>query len=714
MKIKGIGFFEQHVEKIVVGTVGVGLLGVVGWQLLGQTRITVGKSEVPIGDSYKPVETAAQELLRKAELSNPEMPKAPDTSPLANYGQLMAKPVSEGLGTRLPGLTPTLALGGSTGGSAAGESVFGAFVAPAPANALAAQFRGTISPFERAAYPEMERFLPKEQPYDKAAVSVEATVTGAQIRTALENDPDGAGPLSALPADWWIDKVEILGVEVEREEMGADGAWGGAKVLPTLPGRLDFLKAWNEQVKTGADAAGLLTQASVKETAEQIQRPKYYDMIVGAWQEPSAMLEQAERNFDPARYEQLTLAYKEKSAELELRKSELAQVPADDPKQNQNPPRRDGGGGGGGKGGGGEGPRGPSGPSAQPEETNRQKRSRLSGLVRRLEGEIAQIEKQIKDMGGALPGQVDPNAVPVNPVAPQAGDQGGLAGGLLNQGEFKVFAHDFDAQPGKTYRYRVRLVLNNPLFGKDILLKKNDAAQLELAKPSLAHSAWTDWTGEVAVDRDAYWFITATNTDTLRQNTPTAQAELYQFYYGFYRKATVSLEPGDAIIGEAKLPPLWIFDLKANPAGGNQPAPGRREEDGGGGGKGGGGGVQAPGGGNRPGADPNAQPPGTRRAKERLVFTETASVILLDVKSSGSSDGRVSVLRNQNGGVEVRSPEADRKLASYRRVSTSAEAGLLASQPKAEPKKPEALPEVAPPPVKRDDGGGGGGGGGGG
>jgi hypothetical protein len=715
MKLKGINPFEQHVEKLVVGAVGVGLLGVVGWQFLSQSTVTVGKDQVGIADAYKPVESAASELLRKSETASPTLPEPVDISPLTKFPELFGKPVATA-GT-LPSMGSVLALGPGGGGGAAGDATYAAFVAPAASNLFAAQFRGTIDPRERVEIPALVPFLPKEQPLDKAAVSVEATMNGKALKAALEADPDAAGPLAALPADWWFDKVEIVGVEVERQELKADGSWSAATTLPAIPGRIDFLKRWNSEAKDGGAVATLVAEASTR--SEEIQRPPFYDMIVGSWIEPSVLAAQAAANFDPNKFATLSQQFKQKSEQLAALKAELATLPPDERRRPEAtpPPARSGGGGGGGGGGGrGATPEPGRGATPQPEapkeETPAAKRARLTRQITQLESDIERIKKDVADMGGVLPDPLAPEGAPAEgPATPDAG----TTKKLLDRDDFKLYAHDITAEPGKTYRYRLRVAMNNPIFGKEILLKKNDQAQLDLASASLAHSAWTDWTPEVTVDRDAYWFITSTNRDSLRQNIPTAQAEMYQYYYGYYRKAVASLEPGDPIIGEAKLPKLWLAPEGPVPAADpNVPAPVQP-----GGRDGGRGVVQQPAGNNQPGqpANPDVPPgPGWLPAKDKLVFRETASVVMLDVQPiPGLERQLLAILRSHDGEVVAKSPESDGKSDVYRRVRSSADAGELAAQPKIEPKqnrRPDREPEIQPEGPGGKGGGGGGGGGG--
>lgn len=707
MKLKGINPFEQHVEKIVVGVVGVGLLGVVGWQFLSRSTVTVGKEEVGIADAYKPVESAAAELLRRSETGSPTLPEPVDISPLTQFPQRFGAPIATP--SSLPPLGSVIALGPGGGGGAAGDAIYTAFVAPAPANVVAAQFRGTVDPRERAEIPELVPFLPKEQPLDKAAVSVEATMNGKALKAALEADPDNAGPLSALPADWWFDKVEIVGVEVERQEMKPDGSWATATILPAIPGRVDFLKRWNAEAKDGGAVSALVTEATTR--ADEIQRPAFYSMIVGSWTEPSVLAAQAASNFDPNRYSGLSSSFTTKTETLATKKTELAALPPEDTRRpdpaTPRPAPRDGGGGGG-KGATPGGDRTPATPETRPDESDKAKRGRLTREIAELERDLANIRKEITAMGGVMPDAADPDGASPRDPAPNAS----AGKKLLDKDDFKLFAHDITAEPGKTYRYRVRVAMNNPIFGKEILLKKNDPAQIDLAEPSLAHSAWTDWTPEVSVDRDAYWFITSTNRDALRQNTPTAHAEMYQYYYGYYRKAVTSLEPGDPIIGEAKLPKLWLAPegpVAAAPDGQPPQQPGGRD---------GRGVVQPPSGGNQPGQPGQDAPPGPGwlPARDRLVFRETASVVMLDVQSTpGPERQLMAVLRSHDGKVVSKSPESDAKSDVYKRVRSSADAGELASQPKIEPRpnRPIDRDPLVPPTGPGGKGGGGGGGGGG-
>ncbi len=60
-----------------------------------------------------------------------------------------------------------------------------------------------------------------------------------------------------------------------------------------------------------------------------------------------------------------------------------------------------------------------------------------------------------------------------------------------------MWSHDVNVERGKTYRYRVSLVLNNPIFGQNAAL---DKSQVELAKNPLVRTAPSEWSEPLHVD----------------------------------------------------------------------------------------------------------------------------------------------------------------------------------------------------------------------
>lgn len=738
MGLKGINPFEQHIEKAVVGISGAALLVVLAMQFMGgASAVKVGKGPpVPPADAYKPVEQEAERIAARLETGEPELPEAPKTEILSLFESRLTGPVAPR--GQIVALGPASAVGeGAKGADQAVDTPLAAVEVPAPSEPVAHAFRSTISPVEWLGVEDLRKHLPAQQPYDKAAVSVEATFNGQALREALARDPDEDGPVQPLPLTWWRDAIEIVGVELEREQMGPDGAWGGATIVKGLPGRPDLIAEVPQTLKSIGDVSPFL--ARVRTVAEEIQRPTYYDTIAGPkWTAPAeaAALKDEGLGQGPDALVQKVARLDATIAELEDKIAPLPRTPPPRKEKEARPqgPRGGGGGsgGGGGKGGdGGGGGRapGPTGPS--PEETARRDYLKYLALSKQLtakQNERTAVVAQLAKQG------LDPAGQPLATAA--ATETGPLVKPLLESDGVKVWAHDITVEPGATYRYRTRVVVNNPMFGRGPYLLDDQKA---MAEAPLVRGEWSDWGSPVEVDANGYFFIvSAMEQDQVAGKRATA--ELYQFYYGYWRKGAVNLEPGDPLIAEAKLPPeLPIYDVnklallpKPQEPGG-RPLPGRDGGDGGGRGRapddddGGGRGRFAP----PPEAAPTAPPPGEKPpAPEGVTFAPAkiavgVDALFLDVAPVPSvGDRRLATgtaqlqafLRDAGGNIITRIPDQERKIEAYRRVSESARAGETQGKPVVRPVEKRDLP---PPPTRgpdegrRPDGGGGGGGGGG-
>lgn len=201
MKIKGVNFFEQHVEKLVLGVVSLVLLGALTAQFVVEPNIVkIGSSQYPPHQRFVPAENEANALLARMADPSPDVPAVAD------------QPLRERFAARIAGsVAPRQRLALSTPGAeiqgvedVPGAETIMAMPAVPPLNGVvAAPYIATIDPFEWVGSPELRPFLPAEQPFDKAAVSVEATFSGRALREALLRDPDGPeGPQRPLPPGW--------------------------------------------------------------------------------------------------------------------------------------------------------------------------------------------------------------------------------------------------------------------------------------------------------------------------------------------------------------------------------------------------------------------------------------------------------------------------------------------------------------------------------
>lgn len=348
--------------------------------------------------------------------------------------------------------------------------------------------------------------------------------------------------------------------------------------------------------------------------------------------------------------------------------------------------------------------------------------------VARLKGTVGRIEKQLSRLGAdvAQPEEVQPGSAAAPAVS------------FFENDEVKLWAHDMTAQPGAAYRYRMRVVVNNPLFGASLIPE-----QQTLAANSLVYGEYSEWSEPVEVDVLSEFFITgASEAIPPASVQPSASAELYELYYGSYHLANVGVTPGDIFAAEIKVPELPIYDLpklgamfpedKGIP--GQAPAPGL---------------APAPGPGTpprrliAPGSTESPTPtPGTAKPENDGIARIDGAPFVLGKKSLVAGVASVfldaqrlivpgqtltnqqrevvaAILRDPNGRIVARSPEADKRSIRYQRIQAYLKAEKLAKVPA--PKTPTENQPVAPvePAPRRDDrpgtgsGAGGGGGGGG-
>jgi len=83
---------------------------------------------------------------------------------------------------------------------------------------------------------------------------------------------------------------------------------------------------------------------------------------------------------------------------------------------------------------------------------------------------------------------------------------------------------DFTVEPGRKYRYRLRVKVFNPNY------KRTDVADPELASRVLLTGPWSPVSDEVFVDFDNHWYVAEQKRSTLRSNEMTL--EVHHWYRG--------------------------------------------------------------------------------------------------------------------------------------------------------------------------------------
>lgn len=709
MKLKGVSAFEQHVEKIVLVVVSIILLAVLTMQFLVQpNRVTVGRSApVPPGEAYRPVEALAEDLRRRIQDTQPAFPEVPQVDLASAFTKRREAPlvpqaprVSLGRPTPLEGVAVAASAG------ATGEAPVAELVIPAPTGTVAAALWSAIDPAEAVANPALMAMLPPEQPFDKVSVSVEAVFDGAALRRALMQDPDGeTGPIRAVPSQWWLNSLEILAVRLQREELSSTGEWTNLVDVPAPPGRPDVLAEIRKNVFSLPDLMDWVNEARV--AAEDIRRPLFYPVIAGQpWVAPTEAVKGAGKR--PP----------EVDREFRLRDQTAAQLLAaqdalDAARRGAGIRPQPGEGGGRGRSGPGAGgdPQRPAQPRTDPRVTF------LEGRVKSLADQLKKVDERIIALG------YDPETGgkrEARTVATQAFRS------LLDDQAVRLWMHDLTAEPGKTYRYRMHVAVNNPLYGRGAGLV---AAQQDRAKQAVVMGESSGWTEPLTVPPQTCFFITGASTGGELGGSARATAEVYRMFYGFYRRGTVNLEPGDVVASDVRLPdkmllPVWDLEKLRDPQAQpglipTPPIPGEGEII-----PGGRPGIITP------GMPPPPPPPGTPETPvlppgakpwEKPVSV-ALTTFLLDVARApiageavlgGVRERYQAVLRGPDGRITVRYPDVDKGSDLYRIVTASAKDGETQGVP------PEAEPERTPtiripgrePRERQPEGGGGGGGG---
>ena len=712
MKIKGVNPVEQHFEKAVLGGVSLVLLGVVATQFLLQpNRVKVGDAGAPVPPDkiYEPIRSQAQALLARIEASDPVMPEIPVQNLAGELDRLHDASAS------VPALAyfgraAAIAAGSTEGGEGAADSasVYVMPTVPVPTGVSVASYRVALDPFEVAARPELREALKlTEQPYDVAALSVEGVIDAAALRESLETDPDGdAGPMRPLPLSWWRGNLEVVGVEVEREERTPAGEWTGAAIVAGLPGVASPLSSARAPEATPMDLRKATDDARLR--ARDVVQPSFPRAIAGEeWVRPSEREVEAASSTEDreivSRRKQLDRIDRQVAA-LEAKRQEQQGGGREQSFEERRGNREGGGGGGGGE--------------RDAQRQREEEAKRIDAQLARARRDRDRIRKELADLGvqvgdAPAPGQATESAAepPIPPLTEAAG--------------LPVWTHDFTAEPGKTYRYRVRLVVNNPLFGRGAYLTES---QQGVASSAVVEGAWSEWSAPVVLEpREVYFFVSASEGDALGSG-PKAAVEVFRFYYGYWRRGSATLEPGDRIDAMVRLPDgLWLWDETklaagpgARPGEGLFPPPGER------------------------GLDPvpedeyvpfeerrlreretreeGGPPPGAPSGAGRLVGNEPppnaiagpesleieVPVMLLDVhrlpmsRAIGERETFEVVVRDGSGRVDVRRPDSERGGSLYARLVDSARSGESQGRSEPEPTVPGREEKDRPVPGGED------------
>lgn len=570
MKTKGISIFELHIEKIVFAIFFIALLAVFGAQFFIPSTVKVGGQDVA---PAKAGEIAAQKAQRKvSELESQQVnPEIPDQAPdlLAIYREKIrstdasgdqaiaslgtARLNLEGLSASAPG-TPDLEI-------EAGAQ-FAEFIPPATDRPVVSTFGGALDPFFVQEQEEenpgfKDRLGLSEQPFDVRGISVETAIDTSRLRSALVG----------LPSSWWLQRVEVLDVEILRQRLERDGSWGEAQVIAKAPMQGSLEKDVQNPDFSPADLRKLLDKESSNRM--QIRVPRTLPQIAGTdWIAPMVMREReaelANVTAEDRQIERLRTQLESVRREIEDVRRRLDVDTSAVPATIYRAQRGGGsvGGGGGGRDGGSSGA-GPIDAEKSRQEAQRKARERNQRNLDRLLEQETQIIQQIIELGGNPDGTVAVEPWDAEAYLPPADP---LTTDTLE--ELKLWGHDYDAEPGNTYRYAVRYWVTNPFFGHvDDLAEE----QKHFADRVGVVSEQSEWSDAIYFEPNVQFFLADARPAQRGQFTtgPAAELEVYRFYYGYWRKGETRVGAGEPIVANIELPEaIGVFETEANEEGG--------------------------------------------------------------------------------------------------------------------------------------------------
>ncbi len=150
--------------------------------------------------------------------------------------------------------------------------------------------------------------------------------------------------------------------------------------------------------------------------------------------------------------------------------------------------------------------------------------------------------------GGANPGDIMKKLLETNDKDEQSKALAAyIKDRVTADGELLLFRYmDFTVESGKTYRYRVRLILNNPNYGHLASEANGDAL---VVQDETRTTEWSNVTEPVTLERDIYYFVKDVETRTNK-----TKVAIYQWdtKLGTTVTADLDLYPGQHIAGAVK------------------------------------------------------------------------------------------------------------------------------------------------------------------
>lgn len=515
MKLKGVNPVIQHIEKVVLGLAVLVFLAVISLQFVGQPNtVKVDSREVAPDQIYNELADTARSLQSQISDRSPSLPEVKPVDLVARYNQAFDSSADS-----TPKLTSALGNGVDvasllsieiTADTGPSQGEVAAMPVPVTSTPIASTTWGTLDPYAVLEVPAYADIVPTAQPFDFASVSIEAEFSGIELRKVLE----GSEGYPGVPRLFWVSTgMAVMGMEVERQQLQADGSWSSSTIITPPPGSATPTKAVNKN-------DGLARLISIIERAQDaapmVMRPMFPPTISGPdWQAPSE--NQSNEGVQLTETEQAQRKLARLTAEVQRLKNQgnsggsAQRIPRD--------PR----------GGTGNRPTGNRPTGSQPSRSANDQR------IERLEDQIKSERKKLERLG----------------VDTEIASEGAFD--ILDQEYIQLWSHDLTVKPGATYRYRTRVVLNNPYFRKGPYLDEEDAAQQALTVDPFAKGDWSSWSDPIGVGSKEFFFVTEATKPVVGADLPQARVELYSMYYGYYRRSSMTITEGQSLLADMRV-----------------------------------------------------------------------------------------------------------------------------------------------------------------
>jgi hypothetical protein len=365
------------------------------------------------------------------------------------------------------------------------------------------------------------------------------------VRSELRRE-DPANNVFAVPSSWYWDRLSVLDVILERQQL-VEGTWTAAETIDPMPGQFSIRKDLEGKVDASVREQIRSTLAQPGQQ-ELIVQPVFYQTTLGVGAPADPRLEAAVDDAADERMREISLLRRN----LDGFRREANRLRDFIDRNCGGATGGPAGGAGGGRGpaGGGRGPAGGgrsapgggfgAGAGAQGrrgagaganQAANQRNCQNAQQNLQRVEARLEDTRARLLELTGEEEQLQDANA------------------NIMGTAELLVWAHDLGIKEGRTYRYRMTVRLYNPFFARKIQLVDD---QHHLADAVAIASMTSEWSDEIHTSPPLKFFITDArspmdDTGLGSSSLGDARVEMFRFFNGRWWGNEHRFVPGERI-----------------------------------------------------------------------------------------------------------------------------------------------------------------------